>query len=174
MLRLLTRFAGGRLVLAATVIAVLGLGAALGSGPAAAQEGPVVLRVDSPLGNPTVTGPLLVSGWAADPRIPSGTGIDRVEVYLDGPPNQGRSLGTATYGISRPDVAQALQNPRFTDTGFRLQVDPTLLTSGPHQLVVVAVSTDGSTATATADFVYSAQPMPPPLPAPLPPPPSLP
>src|SRR5438309_11354780 len=63
--------------------------------------------IDSPAPNTSVfAGSLWVWGWAID-RNANGaaTGVDRVVLYLDGPPGVGTLVGTATYGVSRPDVA---------------------------------------------------------------------
>jgi hypothetical protein len=59
-------------------------------------------------------------GWAADPAGP-GTGVDAVEVILDGLRGAGGTMiGMARYGNSRPDVAQAYGNMDFTNTGYDL------------------------------------------------------
>jgi hypothetical protein len=133
-------------------VALAGLLAALGAltaGPAAGGARPAaaaplddasttLIVVDSPRGG--TSGPqLAVSGWAADPGSPSGTGVDRVDVYLDGEPGTGTLLGRATYGLQRSDVAANLGSSRFTLSGFALaaQVPP-----GPHTVYVYAHPSD--------------------------------
>jgi hypothetical protein len=46
-----------------------------------------------------VNGVVTVSGWALDNTSAIGTAISSVQVKLDGV-----VVGTATYGVSRPDV----------------------------------------------------------------------
>src|SRR5204862_3463575 len=72
---------------------------------------------------------LYVAGWAADPNSSSGTGVDRVDVYLDGDQSSGTLLGRATYGLSRPDVAAHLGGGRFALSGYALLASAS---PGPH------------------------------------------
>jgi hypothetical protein len=59
-------------------------------------------------------------GWAGDTAGP-GTGVDAVEVVMDGLRGSGgTSLGMATYGSARSDVASAYGNMDLTNTGFNL------------------------------------------------------
>ena len=96
----------------------------------------IVVAVDSPAAGSAVGNAVVVRGWAADPASVSGTGVDRVDVYLDGEAGAGGTyLGAAAYGAPRPDVAQNLGAGRFTATGFALQ---TTLPPGPHTLYVYA------------------------------------
>jgi hypothetical protein len=83
---------------------------------------------------------IIVGGWAVDPAGP-GVGIDMVRVYLDGQMEAGGTLlGAATTGGQRPDVAAALGNPAFRDSGFDFFWTPTNLAGGNHTLYVYAHS----------------------------------
>src|SRR5205823_12835297 len=99
---------------------------------------------DSPGNGENVGGPVAVVGWAVDLDAASGTGVERVLVFLDGDQSQGTALGPAQYGIERPDVVAALQNPRFLNSGFEFQVDPAAVPPGAHRLVFYAVAPDGT------------------------------
>jgi hypothetical protein len=112
------------------------------AGPSADASTALVV-IDQPRGG--TSGPTLyVSGWAADPASPSGTGIERVDVYLDGERDAGGTyLGRAAYGLQRPDVAAHLGSPRFTLTGFALQAT---VAPGPHTVYVYAQTPDGGIA----------------------------
>jgi len=104
-----------------------------------ADASTTLVVIDAPKGGTTGT-QLEVRGWAADPGAPSGTGVDRVDVYLDGERDTGGTrLGPAAYGLQRPDVAAHLGSPRFLLSGFALRttVDP-----GPHTLYVYAHPSD--------------------------------
>ena len=74
-----------------------------------------------------------LTGWAADVQSSSGTGVRQLVAFLNGPSGRGQLLGWARYGLPRPDVATALNNPAATASGFELvwqvadmplQVDP--------------------------------------------------
>ena len=64
--------------------------------------------------------------------------VARVEVLVDGAP-----VGTATYGLSRPDVA-AVWPHAPERIGFELPLDAGRLTSGPHRLSVRAIDQAGN------------------------------
>jgi hypothetical protein len=127
----------------ALVIAVaLGLGCVLGARfPGAAYGAPlgddstVLVVVDSPPAGSSVGASGVVRGWAADPAAAGGSGVDRVEAYLDGDRSSGAYLGTAAYGSPRPDVARTLRAARFGASGFTL---PLTLPPGPHTVYVYA------------------------------------
>src|SRR5579871_2161522 len=94
--------------------------------PLQAQAGATTqITVDSPVGGSLVAAsPIDIGGWAVDPAGP-GSGVDSVQVYLDGPMGSTAPLlGSTSYGSARPDVAVALGNPAFTDSGFNLLWSP--------------------------------------------------
>ena len=61
-----------------------------------------------------------VSGWSADFDFTDTTGIDRIEIYLNGPRDFGEFLGEADYGIKRQDVADAFGNANYANSGYSL------------------------------------------------------
>src|SRR5438067_12794324 len=100
------------------VLAVVGLGlapqpwGAVWAAPEADASSTLVV-IDAPKGGNTST-QLEVRGWAADPAARGGTGVDRVDVYVDGERDAGGTrLGQATYGLRRPDVAANLGSQQF-------------------------------------------------------------
>ena len=133
-----------RVVLRILVGAVLGGAILAGHGTTtAAAEDSVVVVVDAPAAGSRVGGAVVVRGWAADPASASGTGVERVVVYLDGEIDAGGVLaGEARYGLARSDVARALGAARFRETGFSVALT---LPPGPHSLYVYA-RPSGSTA----------------------------
>ena len=111
-------------------------GAALAAPPA--DGGSTLVVLDTPRGGNS--GPqLYIAGWAADPASPGGTGVDRVEVYLDGERGSGTLLGRATYGLQRPDVAANLGGSRFLLSGFAMTAS---VSPGPHTVYVYAHPSD--------------------------------
>lgn len=72
--------------------------------------------IDTPAAGTTLAQPFTVTGWAIDTGTPSGTGVDRVDVYA----YVGTSavlLGTATYGLPNAFVASTY-GARFVNSGF--------------------------------------------------------
>lgn len=141
---------------------ILAMGDALVTRPAEAAalaDGPLV-TIDAPAGGATFTEgqTIRVSGWAADPSG-TGTGINRVDVYLDRRPGvQGTSIGTATYGIDRPDVASAYGRSDWTRAGFVFEWTPQSLTEGDHVVQVEARSDTGSTGVQSVSVTIARQP----------------
>ncbi|HEY7067024.1 MAG TPA: hypothetical protein VII06_36500 [Chloroflexota bacterium] len=126
------------------VLAALGLSFAIGGLAWAAPEADAsstLIVIDSPKGGNTST-QIEVRGWAADPNARGGTGVDRVDVYLDGERDAGGTrLGQATYGLQRPDVAANLGSQQFLLSGFALQAT---VDAGPHTVYVYAHPSDQS------------------------------
>jgi hypothetical protein len=84
----------------------LGLALAQGVIVASADNSPTTfLVVDSPTDGSISGSQVILGGWALSTESQSGTGIDRVQVYIDGPAETGVPLGQATYGLLRQDVA---------------------------------------------------------------------
>ncbi len=96
--------------------------------------------IDQPAANAILhDGSLLVCGWAYDPAGP----ILGVEIRLGN-----KRLGLARFGLTRDDVAEALQDHAATASGFEFATD--LMSDrpqGPAQIAAVAIRADRSTVT---------------------------
>ena len=102
-------------------------------------EGGGVAVIESPVTQTTVTRPFVVRGVALDGAATSGTGVNTVVAFAApaaGGPSV--SLGTATYGLSRPDIA-ALIGAQFQPSGFSLTIST--LPPGLWDIAVFARST---------------------------------
>jgi len=102
----------------------------------------VQISIDNPLSGSDVTAnkKIDIGGWAVD-TMGTGTGVDKIQVYLDGPMDGGGVLlGNATYGGDRTDVAVALGNQAASKSGFDYVWTPQMLDQGPHVLFVYAHS----------------------------------
>lgn len=88
-----------------------------------------------------VGGTLLVRGWAADPDSDPGSPVARVEVRIDG-----TSVGDATLGLSRPDIAAFWGRPDFANGGWELAVGLAGLPEGTHTVTVEAFDAEGASA----------------------------
>jgi hypothetical protein len=132
-----------------TLLAILGLGfapsalAAPGTwqpGPDAVGDNTYAGVIDLPTSGATVPSnqSVTISGWVVDQSAEGWAGIDNVHVY-DGLAGQGGTfLGQALFALYRPDVAQALGNPFFANSGFSLTLRPGALAAGAHTLGVYA------------------------------------
>jgi hypothetical protein len=91
--------------------------------------------VDNPAPNAQISGTTNVAGWAFD-----DIGVSRVDVYVDGV-----LAGTASYGGSRPDVAQSWPNAPAA-IGYNFSLGTSSYSSGPHAIEVRAIDTSGNVA----------------------------
>ena len=106
--------------------------------PVVAPQALPYMSMDVPAPNATVTGQIVVGGWALDFAAPTGTGVDAIHVWAV--PADGSAaifVGVATYGISRPDVGAGFGS-RFTASGY--QVSATL-PPGRYTIAAFAWST---------------------------------
>lgn len=106
------------------------------------------MSIDSITDNETITKDKLkeikVSGWAADLNVKEGTGVSKVEIYLDGPSGFGKKLGDAKYNLERTDVSN-LYGANFKNCGYSFSFNGSALKPGSiHTLFVYATSPDGS------------------------------
>jgi hypothetical protein len=101
---------------------------------------PPSVYIDSPASGAVVSGVVMVGGWALDNTTTIGTPISVVQVKVDGV-----VVGTATYGISRPDACAAYPGrPGCPNVGFTYSLDTTPLSPGSHLLTVSATDRDAS------------------------------
>ena len=69
---------------------------------------------------------MTVSGWAVDNASAVGTAISSVQVKVDG-----SVVGTATYGISRPDVCAVYPGrPGCPNVGYSYSLNTSTLSPG--------------------------------------------
>ncbi len=113
-------------------------------GDVAAICTPVEMRIDAPADGQFIqegiTG-ITIHGWAIHPAATSGTGVDAVQIYLDGlAGSEGQELGAVTYGDERADVA-ATYGERYRYSGYHFDWDITGVSSGLHVLYVYVHST---------------------------------
>jgi hypothetical protein len=77
---------------------------------------------------------IIVRGWAVDADAKDLAG--GVYVKIDG------KLFPAFYGISREDVAQALGDPTYSNSGFERAIPISSIGSGVHKLSIIVVTSD--------------------------------
>jgi len=117
----------------------------------------IELHTDNPQPNEIIAeidkSNIRISGWSVDFDFSDTTGIDRIEIYLNGPKNFGKFLGDADYGIERPDVANALGNAGYTNSGYSLYFDGSEFEDGSENtLYIYSFSTSGDYSLLIRDF----------------------
>ncbi len=121
-------------------------------------DGPTtIVTIEEPPQGASIVAPVRLQGWAADPRATIGSGVDKVELYLDGEvTTRGVPLGEITYGDLRTDVGAALGGSdeaargRFSRTGFSYTWNPAGVAPGTHYLTFYATGPDGAVARSLA------------------------
>ncbi len=109
---------------------------------------PSAFFLDSPKDNATISGSVVISGWA----FKNMGGIQRIEVLVDGKP-----AGVARYGIERPDVANAYpdaSDPNYPHVGFHFVWDTRNVTAGRHDITVHLFPVIGNDRIAAERRVY--------------------
>jgi hypothetical protein len=93
--------------------------------PQMAQGVTLSIETPTPLGTVHSNAPFTMTGYALDRAASAsqGTGVDRVQVYLDGDRTTGTYIGDASLG--RVDqYAAASAGAQFANAGWRLQFQP--------------------------------------------------
>ncbi len=99
--------------------------------------------VDNMTGSATVgQGDMVeVTGWAADPQ--DGSPLTNIAVYIDGI----LDAGTLTNGLPSPWLATYYSNPAFGQAKFEILSSAAALSSGNHEVKVVATNSLGLSST---------------------------
>src|SRR5437764_73443 len=128
----------GRWLTAAGVLAAtLGVSSA-GLAPLTASAAATYPRgsIDSPADGATVSGGATISGWAVDLAATTDSGVDGVQIYVDG-----AYKGDAVYGRPRADIASGFNRPWLVNSGWMYMLDTSSVGGGTHTLEARAHST---------------------------------
>jgi hypothetical protein len=116
----------------------------------AVPAGPTV-TIEAPTAGATVSGPVMVSGWALDSINFVGTAVSNVQVSVDGVLN-----GTASYGVIRQDICnQYPGRPGCPFVGFTYMLNTSGLAGGSHTILVTATDTDTPPDTGSASVTIN-------------------
>ena len=85
--------------------------------------------------------PFTINGWLVDRSTETTVGVDRIGVTAMQHGQQPIDLGQARLALARPDVAVALNNPNWSDAGYRL--DAPGLPAGTYTLAINAHTSKG-------------------------------
>jgi hypothetical protein len=98
---------------------------------------PATVFIDQPVAG-TVSGTVTISGWAINNAAAVGTAISGVQVLVDG-----AVVGSATYGLSRPDVCNAFPGrPGCPNVGYTFTWNTGNVSPGQHVITVTALDSD--------------------------------
>jgi hypothetical protein len=99
--------------------------------------------IDAPTNGATVSaGGFAVNGWFVDKTAQGWAGADDVQIWQGTMDGGGKLLAKALFAQNRPDVAKALNNPYWANSGFSANVGSGLLGAG-QQTISVYVHTGG-------------------------------
>ncbi len=126
------------------------------------QSENIKLFIDKPAPDEIVAGDdnvnVRIKGWSADFSVPDNTGIERIEVYLNGPGEFGKFLGEAEYGAERPDVVDVVGNDNYFNSGYNLIFNSSGLEPGSRNtFYVYSFSNSGSYISTTRDFIIAGE-----------------
>ncbi|HET6317663.1 MAG TPA: cellulase family glycosylhydrolase, partial [Chloroflexota bacterium] len=110
--------------------------------------------IDSPVEGASVSGSVTVSGWAADLAATTTSGVDGVQIFVDG-----AFAGDAVYGRSRPDIAAGFGMPNLINSGFLFMLDTRTVGGGSHAIEARAHSSESNAWTAYRRTVSVAGPL---------------
>jgi len=121
------------------------------------QAASPTVYIDAPAQGSAVSGTVTVSGWVLDNASVVGTAINNAQVKVDG-----SVVGTATYGISRPDVCAVYPGrPGCPNVGFSYSLNTSTLSAGSHTITVTATDSDGTPDTGSSSVSVYVQAPPP-------------
>jgi phospholipase C len=107
--------------------------------------------IDVPVAGAKVSGIAIVSGWAVDNAAAVGTAISSVQIKVDG-----ILVGSATYGLSRPEVCAAYPGrPGCPNVGYSYSLNVSTLSQGAHIITVTAIDSDATPDSASVSVSIS-------------------
>jgi hypothetical protein len=114
-----------------------------------AAPGPPFVYIESPAAGATLSGTVAIGGWSLENTSAAGpNAIGSIAVLVDG-----TQVGTAVYGISRPDVCGVFPGrPGCPNVGWSYNLNVAALTSGSHTLRIVSADTAGSSSFTQTTF----------------------
>lgn len=109
------------------------------------QNLPAKGSIDAPGNGSTISGQSVVNGWFLD-----GSGVSKVEVLVDG-----KTVGTAKYGIARNDIVKVYPQYKSPNSGYQYMLDTTQFTNGKHTLTVKEIGKNSSVYTLSSKITVN-------------------
>lgn len=95
--------------------------------------------IDFPQKFDYINGTVVFRGWAIEP---GDAGVSDVQIWVDGV-----FVGSAQYGLPRPDVAAAYPSTTSLNSGWRFEFDTRQLANAKHRVTVVVIDGEGAQST---------------------------
>ena len=103
-------------------------------------RGDVLMYIDTPQDGDNISGVFKLEGWAAEPWCyKKDSVIDKMDVFLDGKPWNGKFIGSTEPNIFREELGE-MYGEQFNNCGFRLFIDSQEFENGIHTIYVYAHS----------------------------------
>lgn len=99
--------------------------------------------IEAPRNGSTISGQTVVRGWFLD-----GSGVAKIAVLVDG-----KTIGTAQTGLSRPDVRKAYPTYNNANSGYQYTLNPLNFTNGKHSLSVRETGKNGKTTVLSSETI---------------------
>jgi len=120
---------------------------------------PYLIKIDAPSNTspstPDANGTIPVSGWAIDATSTGGSGVDEVDLYLDGQAGQGGVMvGSTTVHGPRTDVGN-VYGSQFNNCGYSIQANMNGVAPGTHILYVYSTRGGSPLTYSTQQFVLN-------------------
>ncbi len=111
---------------------------------------PPFVYIEAPAPNATLSGTVTIGGWAIEnTAIVGPAGISSVAVLVDG-----TQVGTAAYGVSRPDVCGVFPGRLgCPNVGWSYSLNVASLASGSHTLAIKATDTANNSSSSQTSFL---------------------
>jgi hypothetical protein len=109
-------------------------------GPGAGGDNTYSGNIDQPSNGATLpgSGSFPVTGWFVDTTAEGWAGADNVQIWLGTMDGGGSMIAQAAFAQGRPDVATALGNPFWVNSGFNATVNGSSIPGGGQTLYVYA------------------------------------
>ena len=103
-------------------------------------RGNILMYIDTPQDGNNISKMFKLEGWAVEPWCyKKDSVIDKIEVFLDGKPWNGKFVGGTEPNIFRKELGE-MYGEQFNNCGFRLFIDSQEFENGIHTIYVYAHS----------------------------------
>ncbi len=100
----------------------------------------IVITIDHPKVDRKISGDVEIVGWAIEGNSRENSGIDKMEVFIDGNNENGKYLGNIDTNISREDVGK-VYGRQFDVSGFKFKFSSLKFGDGKHTIYIYAHNT---------------------------------
>lgn len=96
----------------------------------------IQIFIDKPQENQTINKNFKIEGWSIDNIANLNTGIDSIEIWLDGFPGEGKLIAESNLNIDRTDVAEYLGKQQYLKSGYSFEFNKDKFKQGKHIIYI--------------------------------------